>query len=325
MLPSVPWSAPSVPAIIPSPEQQAAFDFMRGGGTKFANPLTDQVAEAEAAVANIGGVQVQQLEQMLAAGVANGTASVPDPNTPIITQADYDLIMNDLGRIGLDGVTGAGAGAASATAKIAEQTSKVVCGEDGNQMQKTLSAVSAHANTAEMFGDSSSICNGVGDLLGSLAGGASGFFDGIGAAVSEVNTMFNSVATAVKTAFNTAISDFADLFNTIGSDITTALVALKTQVTTFVDDAAADITAATGLVMSEIKTAVGGALSAIGETFGDLTGAIQSELSKLEGVYDYLKDAAIAMNFPSLNPCSKDVVKNVCGAAGADPLVKLVS
>ena len=56
-----------------------------------------------------------------------------------------------------------------------------------------------------------------------------------------------------------------------------------------------------------------------------VNGMIAKELTALGRMFDYLQNAATAALLGALHPCSQQVVRNTAGAAGAGPIIGLVS
>lgn len=314
-------SFPSVPAVIPTDAQKAAFSYLKSGGPKFANPLSGDMSSISAGLTGadaFGGIgaPVGDLDSIIAQVTAIPGASAD----PALMQCVADINATS-SSAGLSSLGDIGPSLDGAQSIIAVQSATVI-----PNMNTIISTASAYSSTAEMFGDQPSLCSGVGDLLGSLGGGATELMSGVKAAVTAVTEAFGVVGGAVKSAFGTVLSTakagiqlLIDAFVPGGSmdfsAITGFLNDVKIGVSTFVSGLASGL----GKTIDEMKTMIGGVVADIKTGLNNLTTMISEEIAKLGQVLDYLKNAAMALSWPSLNPCAKEVMKNVCGAVPATP------
>jgi hypothetical protein len=317
-------SIPSTPAFIPTDAQKDAFSFLKNNSnpaSRFANPLSAPMSSLSSGIADMGGLgaPVQSLQSLLNSAVAAGTN--PNPLNPIasITQAQADEVMQCLAPMGFDQINTIAPALSGAQGALAAQSASVI-----PNMSSIISASSSYSTTAEMFGDTPTICDGLKDLLGSLGGAADELMASVSGALGSITEMFGSISASVRGIFTNAISALQSALGGSGGvfgDISQAISDIKNNITSFVSMAAGEL----GKTVSELRGLVSAAVDSIKEGLSDVAAMITDEISKIGEVFDYLKNAGMAMSWPSLNPCAKNVMKNVCGAAGAGPLVALVS
>ncbi len=332
-------SIPSIPSFTPSDIQKDALNFLQSGAPKFANPLTDQLSGLSSKLQSPGGLDISGL------GSIKGEISALCTNADVIAsgfdvaslQAMADDLGSHLGSFNLSGIQGLSSQTFSnLSAKVAEQTSTLV-----NDMQNVITKTNAYATTKEMFADkapdgetpTTNICDGIKSICGSMAGAADELMDVAKGAIDGMHDMFNAVSDTVKSGLNTAISTIRSTISDIIASITSGGgTGLLSQLTTMISDVKASVTgfmqeaaAMAGKTIDELKTSIAGLIDDAKAGLEDMTAMIRDELKEFENINQYLKDAAMAMSFPSLSPCAKEVVGKVAGAAGAGPLVSLVS
>ena len=289
---------PSTPTAVPSQAQLDAFNYLQSGQTAFANPNASHMTDIASANSNVGGLDMQAFGDTLSTGVKNGS----------ITQADADSMYSQLSPIGLDSHAGINSSLAGTHSQVSAQTTQVV-----NNMPRVLSASSSYATTSQNYGKSS-LCEGIESVLGSLGGAADDLFAGIKSAYNAINTALSTVAGWIKTAFNAAV-------DALGAAMADGEASSKSAMDSLSSAIGSLVSGADSSIMNTIKSA----LSAIKSGLDTVNGMIAKELTALGHMFDYLQNAATAALLGALHPCSQQVVRNTAGAAGAGPIIGLVS
>jgi len=329
------------------PEQKAAFEFLQSGAPAFANPLAGDANALVTDMSNMGGMDFGGFDKDIGELAKIGADYGVEEAT-----ATANELRAEIAALNLDTV---GSGAASAASLVAVQTELVV-----DQLPNVMSASESHATIKQAMaatplppgegGDEPAqpsevptVCDGIRDLMGSLSGAGQAAFDAIKSAVNSLRTAVNNISAAVKGMFTAAyekfklamasirdairdtIRDVVDGVAAIRARVASAIRAALEGVNDLISDAVAGVKSFVNNIGSAVREAISSAASAIKSKINELREMIAAELDKIGKMFDELKNASIALSFPSLSPCAKDVIRAVSGAAGAVALVNLVS
>lgn len=327
------------PTAVPLPQvsqaQKDALAFLKSGATPFANPLNSHMGEIGSGLSGtMNEFHVTDLQAALDKAVADTAAAREiDPLAEGITAEEKAQIMASFEPLGLDKIDGVTSHLDGAKDVIATQSTEVVA-----KMDTVITKSQSYAATTEMFGEKPTICDSLKDLVGSLGGAADDLMADVKAGISKIGDIFKTVSTATKNALKSAIDWLKSKLSGIGGtggvmgEISTAIASFKTSVSAFASDAVQAIKDGWDVVKNGVFDAVKGVKGMIGDMaesiktgLGDIKNMVQTEMAKIGEVTDYLRKAAMALSFPSLNPCAKAAVANVTGAAGAGPLQALVT
>lgn len=316
---------------------------------RFANPLVGQTAALRSALTNPGGFPLTDLSS-----IANISFTIPEsvPNAAQIQSDIQTALGTAMGDIGtrvqdfglnamkdverlMDGLHAPlerdASGKITGGGVITQQTAKVV-----DNMQNVMSSFSSYSVLKEQFSTGepgtapgTTICDSMKELAGSLGGAADGIMKVANDTVKEIGDMVGGASALAKGALTAAIGNVRTLVSNIQAairrlesngealamdlfnDLKTAAMGITSKVTTYMQEAAA----AVGKTIGELKTAISAAITTVQESVNDLKTMITDELAKVDKVYQYLKDAALAMSWPSLSPCAKQIASAVSGEA----------
>lgn len=288
--------------------QKAAFTHLRDPDkANFANPLVGATAAITNSMGNLGGLDFSGFEAKITQAVDNAK----------ITQIDADDIRSELSPLGFSVVSSA---VDSLTASIGEQTTTVV-----NDLARTISTVNSYGSLSEQFGVAvtlnssgdvdddqltTDVCTSIKDVIGSLSGAADELYASAQTAIASISDAINNLSATVKGYFQAAQTAIDGILASTGAVVTDVKNALNSFVTN---------------ISNTIKSEIASLVDEINTHLDDVKDMIDKELTILNEITEYIKSAAISLSFPALDPCAKEAVAACAGAAGATPLVDLVT
>jgi phage-related protein len=245
-------------------------------------------------MSSVGGMDFHGFNSMLESAVADNK----------MTSGEADSIRSELAPTGLNTVMSSSTTVSDA---VTLQTASVV-----NNLPHVISAANSYGSMKNAFDSSSTpdICTGIHELIGTLSGGIDHLFAAAHDALSLVSNLMSALSSIAKAAFTSAYAALSSLLSGTGGVVS----GIISGISSFISN-----------ISSAVMSQISGLTNSISNKLSQISGAIHAELAAIGGMFEYLKNAAFSLSFPSLSPCAKDAVKACAGAAGAIALVALVS